>query len=289
MSNNIPTDTFGISTQYYPGAGGFQHSVGLFDLRRLARNLSKTGASRYMINLMCEGGFLLFPSSVYSGILGSDKADLISTRDIPRLIGAELKKYGVELFLCFSLDTDYFDGDAARAYGAVDGQVTPALVKKQAEIIRECSLNCKDSVSGWYIDSSKEVPDELLGLIADSCRAGNRSSLVSIRQGELDCVKKSCLFEDYTSGKCGDFTFVPDKGDIDGAQAHIIAPLGRSDDMSWGQTGLSRDAAYLYSYIKALDSAGCALTIDCKIYPDGTFDASQFNELCKLSEMLKKD
>ncbi len=277
---------FGISTIYSPGAGGFQRSVSLFDLRRLARNLSKIGVSRYMINLNCEGGYLLAPSAVYGGVLGVGREEKISSRDIVRLLGTELCKYGIDLFLYYSTDPAYFDSDAAKACGVSDGSVTDELIRKHAEIIGECSRSFGGLVRGWWIDG---CTNELTDLLCAACKSGNRDALVSFSRGVKNVMVKSCLCEDYTAGDFCDFTFVPKSGSINGAQAHIISTLGKSEDGSWGQIGLGCDAGYLYGYIKKLKAVGCALTIDCKIYPDGTFDASQFNELCKLSDMLKND
>ncbi len=284
--------TFGISTQYSYGGSGFQRCVSLFDLHRLARNLSKTGASRYMLNLNCEHGFLLSPSSVYGEITGREKSDKISSRDIPKILGAELGKYGIDLYLYYSADPAFFDYDCAKSYGSADGKITPGLITKNAEMLEEYSCRYGDLIKGWWIDGcspSLGCTDELVEPLYHACKAGNRAALVSFNRGMKNVIAKSCPIEDYTAGDFSDFTFVPRSGSVNGAQAHIISTLGISEDGEWGQTGLCRDAGYLCGYIKKLNAVECALTIDCKIYPDGTFDASQFNELCKLSDMLKSD
>ena len=46
------------------------------------------------------------------------------------------------------------------------------------------------------------------------------------------------------------------------------------------------DAEYLADYIRRLREVPCSLTIDIIIYPDGSFDPAQADELKKLSALL---
>ncbi len=284
-----PNDTFGILTQYSYGGDGFQRSIGLFDVRRLARNLSKTGATRYMINLNCPDGYMLSPSLVYGEAVGSAGAEKISSRDIPLILGAELEKYGIGLYLYYSAAPSYFDSDAARAFGAAEDKVPLSLIKKHSEILEEYSRRFSTLVKGWMIDDCNPYPNpagEVADLLYDACKSGNRDALVSFSRSAKPVSSRITIHEDCVSiTRCDNFAYVPKKT----VHAHIITTLGTSDDGSWGELGLRHDAEQLCSYIKRLHRAWCTLTIDCKIYPDGTFEAGQFNELCKLSDMLKND
>ncbi len=270
-----PDDTFGILSLYSYGGDDFQRSIGLFDLRRLARNLSKTGASRFMINLNCPGGFLLSP------ILVPDiSPEKISSRDIPLILGRELEKYGIDLYLYYSVSPASSDtGETV---------ITPGLVKKHAEILEEYSRRFSNLVRGWLIDdccsfSGSACDFDMPGMLCAACKKGNCDAVVSFIRDIKFSPAKNTARGDCVTVKSDNFSYIPKKT----VQTHIITTLGTSEDGSWGQIGLRHDSEQLCGYIKRLHRAMCSLTIDCKIYPDGTFEAVQFNELCKLSDMLK--
>ncbi len=148
------------------------------DVARLAKNVAKTGSSRYFITLMQGRKYMLAPNAVYDEIAGTKPGEACAIRDIPLELGTELAKYGIDLYL-------YYTGD------------------------------------GPHMD--KEI--------------GGRFGFTEPRQ-------------------------------------NVSMEFAR------------RWAAVLWEY--STRKVGCALTIDVMLYPDGTFDAAQMNELVKLSDMLER-
>ena len=295
IADRLLNGNFGIFNHYLYGDENWVKTTNSLDVERIARNVAKIGASRYCITLMQCRKYMLAPNSVFDEIAGTEPGEACAVRDIPLELGRALEKYGIDLYLYYTGDGPYLDPEIGPKFGITEPRhVTREFVDKWAAVLREYSTRYGGLVKGWWIDGCYDgigYTDDLMEPLYAACKAGNPEAIVAMNNGVFEMPRKHFSREEYTAGEFNDFTAVPKSGIIDGARAQILAPLGISLDgsewNSWGKPGLKRDAEYLCGYIKKLKKAGCALTVDIIIYPDGTFDASQFNELCKVSEMLK--
>ena len=99
--------------------------------------------------------------------------------------------------------------------------------------------------------------------------------------------------EEFVSGEANDFLSITSARFIDGAQTHLLAPLGpgvEGDEYSrWRTRGVRRDAAYMTDYIRSANLAGMPVTIDVYIGPDGARDEAQWECLRTIGEALTKD
>lgn len=297
-AERLLTGKFGLFNHYLYGDANWVKMTNALDVERLARNIAKTGASRYVITLMQGRKYLLAPNATFDEIAGTKPGEACAVRDIPMELGLELQKYGIDLYLYYTGDGPYIDEEIGKKFGFVEPRqnVTMAFVKKWAAVLREYSVRYGSLVKGWWIDGCYTYfgyTDELLAPYYEACKAGNPDCLVAMNGGvPTGGPEKRYSREEFTCGEYNDFTVVPEEQFVDGAQVHILAPLGVSPDgsewNSWCKPGVKRNAEYLAGYIRKLKNVPCSLTIDIIIYPDGTFDAAQMNELVKLSELLDK-
>ena len=261
----------------------------------IAKNIAETGASRYVITLMQGRKYMLAPNETYDKIAGTKPGEACAVRDVPMELGLELKKYGIDLYLYYTGDGPYGDEVIGKRFGFTEPRknVSMEFVQKWASVLREYSIRYGDLVKGWWIDGCYDYfgyTDELLAPYYDACKAGNPECLVSMNNGIG--INRHHSRDEYTCGEYNDFTEVPEMQFVDGAQVHILAPLGVAPDgvewLSWNRPGLKRNAEYLADYIRKLQKVPCPLTIDIHIRRDGSFDAEQLNELVKLSKLLDK-
>lgn len=298
LADRLLKGSFGIFNHYLYGDDNWVRTTNDLDVERLARNVAKIGASRYCITLMQGRKYMLAPNETYDRIAGTRPGEACAIRDIPMELGKELEKYGVDLYLYYTGDGPHIDPEIGPKFGfAAPRQSVPmSFVENWAAVLREYAVRYGKLVKGWWIDGCYDYfgyNQELLAPYYDACKAGNPDCIVAMNPGvpSGDPVKRYAK-DEFTTGEYNDFTVVPAAQYADGAQMHILAPLGVSPDgspwNSWCKPGLKRDAEYLNDYIRRLKKVPCALTIDIIIYPDGTFDAAQFNELCRLSEMLER-
>ena len=110
--------------------------------------------------------------------------------------------------------------------------------------------------------------------------------MVAFNDGVKDELVRYYPDEDFTAGEFNDFTYIPKSRFIDGAQAFILAPLGKSPDgspwNSWCRPGLKHDGAYMRDYVRKVNEAGGVVTIDIALYRDGRFDLEQLDALKKI-------
>jgi hypothetical protein len=65
-------------------------------------------------------------------------------------------------------------------------------------------------------------------MFADAVKKGNPDAIVAMNNGLNDVLVKQHPSEDFTAGEYEDFVYIPDRRFFNGAQAHILAPLGVS-------------------------------------------------------------
>ncbi len=300
MSNQILKGKFGVFTHYLYSGGDWIEATNNLDIPRIAKDIARTGASRYCLTLMQGSRYMIAPNATYDEIAGFEPGVACAVRDIPLELGQELLKYDIDLYLYYTGDGPWKDDEINHKFGFFEPRenISRDFVEKWAAVLREYSVRYGDLVKGWWIDGCYDFfgyNDELLELYHDACKAGNPDCVVAFNSGVSDSEpKKNYKNEEYTCGEYNDFTVVPSEQFKDGAQVHILAPLGVpspdapafSGEAGWCRPGLKRSPEYLADYIKKLSAVPCPLTIDIVMYPDGSFDEEQILGLAKVSELL---
>ena len=288
---------FAVFNHYLFGDENWVGTTNALDVERLAERIAATGASRYFITMMQGSRYMLAPNATYDEIAGTRPGEACAVRDVPMELGRALEQYGIDLYLYYTGDGPYKDPVLGERFGLnqVRDNMDEAFVARWASVLREYSLRYGDLVKGWWIDGCYNwlgYNDELLKYYHAAAKAGNPDSLVATNGGVPKVIPlKRCSLDEYTCGEFNDFTVVPEsRYTEDGAQMHILAPLGSfGDDRpegAWHMRGLKRDAGYLADYIRRLKAVGCSLTIDIYIDRDGSFDDEQAATLSKVSELL---
>ena len=96
--------------------------------------------------------------------------------------------------------------------------------------------------------------------------------------------------EELVCGEFNDFVVLPKSRFIDGAQSHILAPLGVSKDGSewgrWRRPGARRSGAYMLDYVRRANQAGMPVTVDIFVDHRGRWDEAQFEALKYVGDHL---
>lgn len=270
------------------------------DIKKLAGNIAKTGAGYYFITVMQRGRYMLMPNKTFDAIAGTNPGEACAKRDIIPELYKELKKYDIDLFLYFTGDGPFKDAELGPAFGLThhaDNVITDSYVQKWASVLEEYSVRYGEMVKGWWIDGCYRrlgFTDEQLELFVKAAKKGNPNALVSMNNGLNETLVKQHPSEDFTAGEFEDFIYIPDKRFFNGAQAHILAPLGVTPipgklGLAWCAKGVKYDADYMTEYIRKCNEAGCVVTID--IYADKhfNFDEEQVLLLSKVRENLGRE
>lgn len=268
------------------GAGetSWERCTSELDVEKIARQLHEMGAHYYFFTLMQGRKYLAAPNSTFDSIAGTAPGQACCTRDIVMELSDALGKYGIDLYLYFTGDGPYKDEEIGKRFGFIEPRkdVTMDFVYKWSDVLREYALRYGDRVSGWWIDGCYDYfgyNDTLLYPYYSACKEGNPDAIVSLNGGVSEKLKKHFLCEEFVCGEYNDFTFIPEDRYVDGAQAHILAPLGKSCDgtewNAWCRPGAKRDGAYMRDYISRVNAAGGVVTVDILLNRDGSFDERQ--------------
>ena len=277
------------------GAGEMEWDacVNELDIGNIARTLADVGAGYYFITLMQGRKYMAAPNSTFDEIAQTKPGEACSRRDVPLELIRALKPFDIDLYLYFAGDGPYLDEPVGRKFGYWDQRekVSREFVEKWASVLREYAVRYGEQVHGWWIDGaypdSLGYTDELLELLWSACKAGNKESIVALNYGIGRELRKNFSKEEFVCGEFNDFTVIPKERFIDGAQAHILAPLGTPDEYNpgswcgpgWGRPGCKRSKEYMLDYVKRVNDAGGTVTIDVCLYRDGTFDPAQLEVL----------
>ncbi len=264
------------------GETSWNECVDSIDVEKLAETVASTGAS-YLFFTMEQGTrYIIAPNETFDRIGGLRTGEGPSRRDLVLDLHAALSKRGVDLYLYFTGSGPADDPELGPRFGFSCGEgevVTRPFVEKWAAVLEEYSRRYGDKVKGWWVDGCyREMfgfTDELLDLLYYAAKAGNPDAIVALNDGVDIRYRKTYANEEFTCGEFDHPTGIPNERFVDGAQAHILVPLGAT----WGLPGLQRSGEFLHHFTKCVNLMGGVVTYDTAIYRDGSLDPEQVEAL----------
>lgn len=272
-----------------------------FDTDRLARTLHEIGCGYYMITVMQGTRFMIAPNDAYTRITGIAPGMGCCRRDLIKDIALSLRKYDIDLYLYYTGDGPHFDKIAGPAMGLYEdyaaglhGKVTEQFVRNWAAVLGEYAARYGDLVKGWWVDGCYAhlgYNDDLLSIYYDAIIRGNPDALTAFNSGTAsfthpdgdDTPVKWFRNEGFTCGEDNDFTYIFKTRFTDGAQNHLLIPLGDYRDgnvcAGWRNTGVRRSKEYVADYIRKNNAAGAVITVDIFVDCRGNFDPAQVEAL----------
>ena len=278
------------------GVRDWNDVINELDVEKIAFTLNEMGAKYYFLTLMQGTHHMLSPNETFDRIAGTKPGEACIKRDLPMEMYTALSKYDIDLYLYYTGDGPYLS-PAGKAFGFSEprGHVTMDFVQKWASVLEEYSVRYGDKVKGWWIDGCYReyfgYNDELLKVYYDACKKGNPNAIVAMNNGVFDELHKNYVNEDFVCGEFNRFDVLPKSRFINGAQAHILAPLGKQVDenewSAWGEPGIKHTKEHMLEYVKKANEIGAPVTVDMCLFADSTFDKEQLEVMKYVSDGLK--
>lgn len=269
------------------GAGrtSWNDCVNAFDVGRLADSLKACGAGYYFITLMQGNETMIAPNRTFDEIAGTRPGEACAERDLVLDLYDALNPLGIDLCLYYTGDGPYRNPSVGRRFGFTeprDRGVTRDFVLKWASVLEEYAKRYGDKVKAWWIDGCYrdffKYDDALMLPYHTAVKSGNPDALAAMNNGVFPDYRKNYRGEEFVCGEFNDLTVIPRERFIDGAQAHLLAPLGPT----WGQPGSRYSGTYLKHFTACINEAGGIATYDCALYRDGSIDAVQIGALAEI-------
>ncbi len=296
LADRMLEKKFGIFNHFLYGDPGEGGEVGLvdydwnarvaeLDVQYIADQLHKMGAGYYVITLMQGKKYMIAPNATFDAIAGTKPGEACAQRDLVLDLYDALQPYGIDLYLYFTADGPYQDPQAGPKFGFVPPRkdVSDEFIAKWAAVLEEYAVRYGDKVKGWWIDGCFDhmgyTPEKLTPYY-DAIKKGNPAAITTFNNGvKEDGAKKWYTHEEIVAGEFNEFEWMPTERFVDGAQVHILAPLGFSASGKpwerWCRPGCSYTHEQMRDYIRRFNAAGGAVTVDIRINRDGTFDPAQ--------------
>ena len=288
LTDRLYQKKWGVFNHYLPASPDLVETI---DTDAIARTLHEIGAGYYVITMMQGRAVLNAPNAAFDRITGHSPGEAAARRDLILDLYDSLSPYGIDLYVYYTGDGPYKNEADGAAFGFTSGHVTRSFVEKWASVLEEYALRYGDKVCGWWIDGCYQrqlgYDDELLRLYYDAVKRGSPDAVVAFNNGvDHDFVKRGDSLSEFTAGEQVDFAMLPEGRFIDGAQWHMLAPLGLPPEggncyEAWCRPGIKYVGAYLREYIDKVNSRGGVVTID--IFMDWTggtrFDPAQVEAL----------
>ena len=266
------------------GETDWNECVDNFDVKRLAADVHETGAHYLFFTLMQGKRYMCAPNATFDRITGYKPGEACSRRDLIADLLDALSPYGIDLCLYYTGDGPYQDPIAgpAMGYASQKDQVTEAFVRNWASVAEEYSLRYGTAIKAWWVDGCYDwfgYDDSLLSIYIPAMKAGNPDAILAFNGGVKMGVFKRTAHDDFTCGEMNSFEDLPKERFIDGAQWHILAPIGVSvtDNPyeAWCKTGCKHTPEYMKEYVRRVNAVGGAVTVDVALYRDGHLDPEQ--------------
>ena len=272
------------------GAGrtSWSDCVDAFDVGRLADSLKNCGAGYYFITLMQGNERLIAPNRTFDKIAGTTPGEACARRDLVLDLYDALAPLGIDLCLYYTGDGPYQNPAVGQRFGFTeprDRGVTEDFVRRWASVLEEYAVRYGDKVKAWWIDGCYRdyfrYTDALMEPYYAAVKRGNPEALVAMNNGVFPDYRKNYAHEDFVCGEFNDLTVIPRQRFIDGAQAHLLAPLGAT----WGRPGCRYSGQYLHHFTRCVNEAGGIATYDCALYRDGSIDEEQIAALAEIDRI----
>lgn len=271
--------------------------TGALDVKLLAKTLHEIGAGYYFITVMQGRKYMIAENNTYRTIVGDDVAnECLSRRDLIEELYTELSQYNIDLYLYFTGDGPYKDVQIGNLFGFTEPRtnITVDFVRKWAAVLRDYSIRYGNKVKGWWLDGMYQqefgYTTELMQLYYNAIKEGNPDAIVAFNNGVKPNCYKYFPQEEFTSGEQVDLSVIPASRFQDGAQAHILLPIGAEDrgiGATWAGGGMHYTKEALYHYAQQVISAGGIVSFDCKLNRDGSMDSEQIEALRFIGTHLK--
>ena len=255
-----------------------------FDTEKFAYTLHKIGAGYYFHTLMQGGKYICAPNDAYNKITGMKPGEACSFRDLPADLIKSLKKYDIDFFLYYTGDGPHMDPVCGPKMGMVEEKrlITDQFLTNWSSVLEEFAVRYGEDVKGWWIDGCygwMGYNGENLAIYDRAVKKGNPKAMVACNYAGTSGLKKGLATEEYICGEQNDFVELPESRFINGAQAHILAPLGILPSWAgggaWAFPGCKRDKEYMLDYVRKANEIGAPVTIDVVLYRDGSLDPAQ--------------
>ena len=275
--------------------------VNSVNVKKLARDLHEMGAGYLLWAVLHNSPHMNVPNATYDAIAGTAPGEICATRDIVAELYDELSKYDIDLYL-------YFPGNGPRVRGEVTEKLgfryddaelydeegmprpdedNPVLlerrlnldfVKRWSSVLKEISERYGDKIKGYWLDNFLPrlgFNQEFMKYYYDAAKSGNPNAIVTFNKGITPYLKRWYEKEEFTAGEFNEFEFIPSGRFTDGLQNHIFAPLGKT----WGKEDARYSNEYMRDYIKRVNEAGAVVTVNIKVYTDGSLSEPQCKAL----------
>ncbi len=279
----------------------YNEQVNAVDTDKMAETLHEIGCGYYIITIMQGTRFMIAPNAAFTRITGIAPGEACAERDLIRDLALSLQKYDIDLYLYFTGDGPHFDKVAGPAMGLYEdyqaglhGKVDEHFVRNWAAVLEEYAVRYGSLVKGWWVDgcyASLGYNNELLSVYYNAMKKGNPDVLAAFNSGTASFVSpdgddtpvKWYENEGFTCGEDNDFTYIFKSRFTDGAQNHLLIPMGNYRDgnvtAGWCNTGVRRSKEYMADYIKQNNAAGAVITVDIFVDRRGNFDPEQVEAL----------
>ena len=286
----------------------WNEQVNSFDTDKLAETLHKIGCGYFIITVMQGTRFMIAPNDAYTRITGIPAGEGCAKRDLIYDIAVSLQKYDIDLFLYFTGDGPHFDKVAGPKMGlyedyqaGIHGTVDKTFVTNWASVMEEYAIRYGSLIKGWWVDgcyASLGYNNELLSIYFNAMKKGNPDILSAFNSGTASFVnedgdntpKKWYENEGFTCGEDNDFTYIFKNRFTNGAQNHLLIPMGDYRDgnicAGWRNTGVRRSKEYIADYIIKNNSVGAVITVDIFVDCHGNFDSEQVEALEYIGKMI---
>jgi len=272
--------------------GSWSDTIDTFDTDRLAKTLHEIGAGYYFFTVIHATEYMATPNQTYERMCGVEPGVLCPKRDLVADLYNSLSKYDIDLYLYYNAYTPlfiYIPEELSLSFvskhvrntkggGIMLNTPLEDYAKNWASVIEDTAVRYGDKICGWWIDSCYRAVGWTFDNVAYLHRAikkGNPTAISGFNNGVFEDIKKWYPEEELTCGEFNDFGFVPESRYIDGAQSHMLIPLGST----WGEKGVQHDHAYFKEYLPKLEAVGCPITFDIYVGPDGSLDEEQLEVL----------
>lgn len=278
-------------------------AVNSIDVKKIADQLEEIGAGYYFITL-CQGTrYVLAPNKTYERITDAKPFDAIPERDVVSELYDELSARGIDLYLYFPSDGPHDDAEfgpklgfsynISEAYDMEKGILRPysentiltekklndKFIENWSSVLKEYAERYGDKICGWWLDGYYDYfgyNQVRMKPFYDVIKKANPNAIVAFNGGVMDYTRKYYENADYTAGEFNDLFYIPPKRFTDdGAQNHILAPLGST----WGKPDVMHDNEYMRKYISDVNKNGGVVTVDISIRHDGSFEPEQMKAL----------